>query len=206
MPSPKPAETRQQRKKATFERLVSSAHEQFRERGIGVTRVTDIAKAASVAHGTAFSHFPNREKLVSTVISRYAGQIALRLHDLIAKNPDLETVLNAHVKGLSEDEAFYARLVAETPMLSADARSTVTGIQSAIASHISTAYRRGVAERRFRKLPESFVFNLWIGMIHHYLVNRDLFSPKGSVLQEHGASLVRQFVTLLSEIPKGKTK
>ncbi len=201
-PARTPPTTRQHRKRDTFERLVRSAHAQFCEHGIAAARVTDIAKAASVAHGTAFSHFPTREALVSTVISRYAGQIALRLHALAASDTDLRTILEAHLQGLCEHEAFYARLVAETPSMDADTRSTVTGIQSAIASHIASAYRRGVQDGRFRAMPEAFVFNLWIGMIHHYLVNRDLFAPNDSVLQQHGPQLMERFVSLLYVHPK----
>src|SRR5207245_2072639 len=41
------------------------------------------------------------------------------------------------------------------------------------------------------------LFNTWIGLVHHYLVNRDLFATGDSVISEHGDALVQHLITLV---------
>lgn len=193
--------TRDQRKQATAERLIRAAHRRFSRHGIAATRMTDVAAAAGVAHGTAFLHFPTREHLVAAVIKHHAGRIALRLHDLAGGGADVRTVLSAHLAGLAEDEPFYARLVLEGPLLGEPARTTLLGIQSAVSIHMAAAAERAIAAGRMRSMPISFLFNLWIGLVHHHLAQRDLFSPGGSVLADRGPSLIDEFLRLLTIQP-----
>jgi len=42
------------------------------------------------------------------------------------------------------------------------------------------------------------LFNTWLGLIHHYLGNRDLFAPGHSVVERHGSMLLDHFVGLLA--------
>ncbi len=190
--------TRQERKRATRERLILAAYKRFSRHGIAATRVTDVAAAAAVSHGTAFLHFATRDALVAAVVGHYASQIAVRLHELAAEGAGVREVLLAHLQGLREHEQFYMRLVTETPLLGRAARSTLVGIQSAIAAQLAAACERERKLRKLRPVPPSFVFNLWIGLIHHYLVNRDLFAPRGSVLDRRGPELVDQFMHLIA--------
>jgi hypothetical protein len=41
------------------------------------------------------------------------------------------------------------------------------------------------------------LFNTWIGLVHHYLVNRDLFATGDSVIAEKGDLLVNHFMSLV---------
>lgn len=189
---------RSRQKKATSERLIASAYRRFCRDGIAATRVTDVAAAASVSHGTAFVHFSTRDELVAAVIKRYGGRIALRLHELAASRAGLRDVLRAHLDGLNEHEKFYARLVVETPSLGKTARTMLIGIQSAISTHMAAAADRDRAEGLIRAVPSSFLFNLWIGLVHHYITNRDLFAPGSSVLERRGREMIDQFMTLLT--------
>jgi len=192
---------RDRRKQATRDRLIRAAHRRFARHGILATRVTDVAAAAGVAHGTAFLHFPTRDHLVAAVIKHHSGQIALRLHDMAAGGASVRSVLQAHLAGLAEDEAFYARLVMEGPLLDDPARTTLLGIQSAISIHLAAAAEREMATGRMRIIPISFLFNLWIGLIHHHVAHRDLFAPGESVLASRGPALIDQFLRLLSIQP-----
>jgi len=58
---------------------------------------------------------------------------------------------------------------------------------------------------RIRRLPVHLLFNTWVGLVHHYLINRDLFAPKGSVLRKHGPVLLTYFLDLIT-IPRTPTK
>jgi hypothetical protein len=51
---------------------------------------------------------------------------------------------------------------------------------------------------RLRKVPLHLLFNTWIGLLHHYLANRDLFVARGSVLKKHGPALIDHYLALLA--------
>ena len=44
----------------------------------------------------------------------------------------------------------------------------------------------------------SLLFNTWLGLVNHYLVNRDLFADPGeSVIARRGESLLDHFMALI---------
>jgi len=183
-------------KQQTRRRLVEVGSRLFIRRGAAV-RMDDVARAAQVAHGTVFLHFRTRDQLLAAVIKAFAGRAALRIRELVHEGAGVRDVLQAHLEGLGEGEAFYARLVMEGALLPAVARTALLGIQSAVSLHLSEATQREVRAGRLRRLPPDLVFNTWLGLVNHYVVNRDLFAPGASVLKRHGARLIAYFLTLL---------
>jgi AcrR family transcriptional regulator len=157
----------------------------------------DVARAARVAHGTAFVHFKTRDQFLAAVIKEYADRTALRIKALADEDASVREVLQAHLRGLSEMEAFYARLATEGASLSPPARSALLGIQSAVSTHLAEAMQREMHAGLVRPLPADLVFNTWIGLVNHYVVNRDLFAPGASVLERRGGMLIEYFLALL---------
>jgi len=51
---------------------------------------------------------------------------------------------------------------------------------------------------RCRRDRRYFVFNTVFGIVSHYLLNRDLFVAKGSVLARHGGQMVDLFLKLIN--------
>ncbi|MNC80717.1 hypothetical protein D3C75_1336170 [compost metagenome] len=51
-------------------------------------------------------------------------------------------------------------------------------------------------------MPVHLLFNSWIGLLHHYLMNRDLFAPDESVLERYGKELLAHFMRMVS--PEGR--
>lgn len=45
---------------------------------------------------------------------------------------------------------------------------------------------------------------LWIGLVHHYLMNRDLFAPGESVIARRGRELLDHYMGLLAPV-KGES-
>jgi len=189
---------RAERKRQTRARLLEVAADLFAERGVLATRTADIAKAAGVSHGTVFVHFPTREELVAAVISLRAQAVMDRIHEAATGSQGLRAVLEAHLAGLAEHEDFYARLVAESPALPPFARHTLLGIQAAISHHLHQAAEPAMAAGELKTVPMHLLFNTWLGLVHHYLVNRDLFAPGASVLATHGQILIDHTLALLA--------
>ncbi len=190
--------TRREQKEQTRQLILEVAAREFARKGLLGAKTAEIAEAAGISHGSIFAHFVTREALVAAVINEVGGRIASRVRSLVLRGGDVRVTLSAHLEALSEHEDFYARLVLEGPLLPSDARRVFVEIQSAICSHLEEALEADLARKKVRKLPLDFVFNTWLGLLHHYLLNRDLFAPEGSVLKRHGTKLMDQYLELLA--------
>jgi AcrR family transcriptional regulator len=73
---------RQQQKENTRRKLLDTALDVFSRNGITATRMSDIAEAAGVSHGTVFLHFESQEVLISAVIEDFGFRMASRTHEL----------------------------------------------------------------------------------------------------------------------------
>ncbi|MEU6083465.1 TetR/AcrR family transcriptional regulator [Streptomyces sp. NPDC047108] len=186
-----------EQKEATRRRLITQAVRLVGEQGFAQTRTVDVARAAEVSHGTVFAHFPSREDLVLAVAGHIGREITDRLHELAGSGSGLRRVLEAHLRCLEEYEGAYRQLVVETPSMPKDFRATWVGLQSAVASYLCAAAEAEASQGRIRTLPAHLVFNTWIGLVHHYMINKDLFAPEGSVIAVHGPTLIEHFMTLL---------
>ncbi len=184
--------SRQVQKQQTRRRLVEAAYGQICKYGLLSIRVSDVAAAAGVSHGTVFVHFESLEALISETAEEYGRRIALRTHELASSGACLEHILRAHLKAIGEHEPFYTWLVIENRLLPPGVRDVWVSIQSAISYHLSGALlNEAVAD-----VPEALLFNTWVGLVHHYLTNGDLFAPGGSVIERWGETLISSFLKL----------
>jgi AcrR family transcriptional regulator len=189
--------SRQMQKEQTRESLLKTAFELFSERGIMNTRMSDIAHAAGVSHGTVFAHFRTQEELITEVIETYGGKIAIRTHELAGSCEHMEGILSAHLTGIMEFEPFYTRLVIENRLLPSSARDVWVCVQSAISFHFSQVAEREKQAGRSINLPTHLLFNMWVALVHYYLANGDLFAPEGNVIKRHGDTLVENYIKLI---------
>lgn len=190
--------SRREQKEATRLRLLHAGLRLFATGGIVRTTTAEVARQAKVAHGTVFVHFPSREDLVTAVVEEFG----VRMTDCVRQkmlqgDPTVREVLEAHVQAVEQFEAFYARLVTERTLLPEAARARLVILQSAVAWCVARAVERERAEGTFRELPPGLLFNTWLGLLHHYVCNPDLFAEGHSVLRERGRALVEHFMSLI---------
>ncbi|MBW7572304.1 TetR/AcrR family transcriptional regulator [Caproiciproducens faecalis] len=190
--------SRQLQKEQTKELLIKTAFKLFSERGFLSTRISDIAGAAGVSHGTVFVHFPSLDALMAEVIEVYVGKIAQRTHELADSGKTLREVLCAHLNGIQEYEPFYTALVTENRQLPPPARDAWVTLQSVISLHFSRAVQRETEAGKIIPIPTSLLFNMWLGLVHHYLANTDLFAPGGKVIERYGETLIDNYLKLLA--------
>jgi AcrR family transcriptional regulator len=191
-----PESQRQKQKNQTRQRLIEAAIDLLARDGLTAARTADIADAAGVSHGTVFTHFPTRDALLIAAIDEFGARITRRLHELAGAG-GVRDILEAHLRGLSEFEPFYTRLVVETGLLPECARNTLIMIQSAVSFHLSQAAEREMATGTMRQLPVHLFFNTWIGLIHYYLANGSLFAPGEPVLARRGPELLEHYMKLI---------
>jgi AcrR family transcriptional regulator len=186
-------------KTATRRLVIEKATRLCRKHGFLRTRTVDVAQAAGLSHGAIFVHFSTRGLLFEEVAATMGRKITDRLYELAASGADFGACLRAQLECLEEEEDLYRHLVIENALLEFDARTMWTGILSAISNHLSGALERAMTAGIIRRAPLHLVFNTWIGLVHHYLIHKELFVSRGSVLRKHGPELVEFFISLLSK-------
>lgn len=191
---------RDRQKLETRQRILGAAIEVFSRDGIVAATTADIAKEAGVSHGSVFAHFGSQEALIAAAIEETGAAIERRIHELAVTESGVREVLAAHLKVLAERESFFARLVAETPTLPPRARESLVMIQSALSFHLSPAVEAETRSKEIRPMPLHLLFNTWIGLVNHYLVNRELFAPGASVIERRGEELLDHFMKLISRV------
>lgn len=189
--------SRQIQKQQTKDALLKKAYEVFSEHGIMNTRIADIAQAAGVSHGTVFVHFRTQETLINEVVATYCQMIAARTHELAASSENMEELLKAHLTGIIEFERFYTRVIIENRMLPTGARDCWLSIQSAVSFHFSQVYARKHGNKTISNVPSYMLFNMWMGLVHYYLENGDLFAPEGNVIQRYQELLISSYLNLV---------
>ena len=190
---------RQIQKEQTRALLLKTAYECFSLHGILSTRMSDIAEAAGVSHGTVFLHFRTQEELVAEVVTACCGEIALRTHELSESCASMRDMLAAHLTGIREYEPFYTRLVVENRLLPEPARDAWANVQSAVSFHFSLVAERELRAGTIRDIPAALLFNLWIGLIHYYLENGDRFAPEGNVVERYGAVWIDTYLKMIQK-------
>ncbi len=78
-----PAPPSTARGRRTREALVAAARGVFEERGFSDTRMSDLAAAAGVSHGTVYTYFDSKEAVLSEVCNAIVGEVfaAVRVPD-----------------------------------------------------------------------------------------------------------------------------
>jgi len=67
------AVTRQQQKDETRAKIFAAATQLFAQKGYTATTIADIAKAAGVAKGTFFVHFPSKDAVIGALVRIQTG-------------------------------------------------------------------------------------------------------------------------------------
>lgn len=96
-----PREPKQDRSRATRQRLLEATIESLAEQGWGPTTVGHVAERAGVSRGATQHHFPTREDLITAALDY---MFDTRMGDAVAEEGDLPT-------GAERTEAVVARLV-----------------------------------------------------------------------------------------------
>jgi AcrR family transcriptional regulator len=193
-----PMRNRDRQKGETRKRILASAVRVFGRKGILASTTAEIAEDAGLSHGSVFVHFGTQEALIAAVIDEFGDTLAGRIHELAARGAGTREVLEAHLRGLAEREDFYTRLVIETPLLPLGARSSLVLVQSALSFHFAPAIDADAKRGSIKVMPLHLLFNTWIGLVHYYLANRELFAPGSSVIECRGEELVDHFMSLIS--------
>ena len=189
---------RQQQKEHTRERIIAAAVKVYTEQGFSVPTVA-IAREAHISHGAIFVHFPTVESLLLCLLDNFSNDINAELHTLSEYDNDIEKLLDMHINVLIKHEEFYKRLIKEAVYLPEEAKNTFIAIQSTLSIHFLQALEQEMAKGNIKDVPFHMLFNTWLGLVHYYLLNGDLFAPSGSVLTRYKNTLTECFLSLIKQ-------
>jgi len=187
---------RQLQKEQTRERIIVAARKVYSERGFSAP-TSDIANEAGISHGSIFVHFPTVEDLLVNLLDSFSDDISKELHILAESGGSIERLLSMHIDVLIDHENFYKRLVTEAALLPEEARNTFIAMQSMVSIHFLQVLKQEMSSEKARDIPHHMIFNTWIGLIHYYLLNSELFVSQGSVLTEFKNDLIKCFTMLI---------
>jgi AcrR family transcriptional regulator len=184
-------------RESTRRRLIEAGLRVVASQGFAGATTAAIARETGKAHGTVFVHFPSRDALVAELVEEVGRSMSRRLAEIPVDAPGLGAVLDAHLAALAEHEDLYASMLREATSLPMAARAHVFSLQSGIAWRLGKTHARDVARGAARPMDPVALGNTWIALTNHYLINRDLFAPGGSVIATHGRTLKNSLLELL---------
>lgn len=137
------------RGRRTRDALVRAAREVFEERGFDDARMSDIADAADVSHGTVYTYFDAKEELLAEVCHGLVGEVfaAVRVPDDLRADP----VTRIH-EGNRRYLAAYARnarmleVVEQAATTSPRFRDLVDGLRAVFVEKARATLRRFQAD------------------------------------------------------------
>ena len=185
-------------KAQTREKIIAAAIKVYSEQGFSAP-TTLIASEAQVSHGSIFVHFPTVEDLLLCLLERFSRDINTDLHSLSESGRNIAKLLDMHINALIKHEDFYKRLVKEAVYLPEEAKNTFIAIQSTVSIHFMQALEREISVGKIKGLPFHMLFNTWLGLVHYYLINGDLFAPRESVLTRYKNTLIECFLSLIKK-------
>ena len=189
---------REEQKNKTRDRILDTAYQIMSDKGFSIP-TNEISQTLGVSHGTIFAHFSTRDELVIQVVEKFGVLVTERLRELVGREEGLRGVLEAHLEGLIEQERFYCRLIWERHSLPCEAQQVLVGIQSAISHRLGQVLEKEQNENQAKKIPSSFIFNTWIGLIHYHLQNQELFSSEASVIHQYKKEWIDYFIKLIQK-------
>jgi AcrR family transcriptional regulator len=189
------SDKRKEQKAQTRKRIIAAAFKVYSEQGFSAS-TTAITKEVGISHGAIFVHFPNVESLMLCLLELFAQDIKKELHAL-SESGDIEKLLAMHIDVLIRHEAFYQRLVTEAAYLPDEAKNTLIAIQSTVSIHFMQVLEPKIAVGQIKDIPLHMIFNTWLGLVHYYLLNGELFAPGDSVLTRYKDTLIQSFLALI---------
>ena len=185
-------------KAQTREAIIAAAFKVYSEHGFSAP-TTLIANEARLSHGSIFVHFPTAGNLLTCLLEIFSEEINTELHSLSEAGNDITELLSMHLCVLIKYEAFYKRLVTEAVYLPEEAKNTFIIIQSTVSIHFFQALEQEIQAGKIKNVPFHMLYNTWLGLVHYYLLNGELFAPRDSVLKRHKDSLIQCFVALIKQ-------
>lgn len=152
MVAPPASGSRARQRLDTRERIFAVALQEFRSVGIAAAQVDRIARAAGVARGTFYFHFPTKDDVLLELAARVSARIARRIESLGESAPSLRELLTRVTEAITDEHARVGETGLLAEMLSlhvrrphdlSDPTGNVPNLVDELARQLEAARARG---------------------------------------------------------------
>ena len=137
--------SRTRRRLETRDRLVEVALAEFRRRGVAAAEIEDIVRAAGVARGTFYLHFPTKDHVLMELLRRRQEVLARELRTMRAPlRPFLRRVVDLMIedtRGLAG--GLWHELFGVVPRHATEMRSEASALVEVLTAFFAAAQARG---------------------------------------------------------------
>jgi TetR/AcrR family transcriptional regulator, repressor for uid operon len=153
--------SRMRRRLETRDRVFEAALAEFRRAGVTAAQIEDIVKAAGVARGTFYLHFPTKDHVLMELMRRKQSALAERLHPSRPVSP--RTFLRRAVElmqedAVAEDPTLWHELFAVIGRHAQEMRSQASALVEALMTFFAAAQERGDVRRDVTPFDLTAVF------------------------------------------------
>ena len=154
----------ERRRERTRQELLAAAERVLADKGLHLTKISDIAAAADVGVGTFYLHFPTKEALFDAVV-----EDTMRRFKATIDTARLST--NDPIGQMRAGNAAFCRFACDNREVfrivfghAAAYNEVIRRAQALFAADIETTFREGVTSGAFTALPPAAVAQAVIGM------------------------------------------
>jgi len=196
--------TRSDQKAQTRTLLLDAAKRCFEERGYHATGVGDVSRAAGVAHGTFYVHFPSKEAVADEILDEFNQDLARMLSPVLLGG---ERGLTERVRASAR--LFLERLLRDRPFVTWYAERIAEGASPAVLHRginpplyellsLALAQRAGHEVRARDRLVAHALLAMWIR------VGLQVAFEQGPTRKEGEDVLTAMTVGALEQVLRGK--
>ena len=132
-----------ERGRRTRDRLVVAAREVFEERGFDATRMSDIASAAGVSHGTVYTWFPTKDDALHAAVDSVTEEMYSVLSTPEITDPiERIAVANARYLEVHRETARLLEVVAQAAVNDETFRAVLDGLRRAHVDRVAKTIQR----------------------------------------------------------------
>lgn len=123
--------------------LIAAARTVFEQRGFDGTRMSDIAEAAKVSHGTVYTWFATKEELLHAVVDSIAGALYASLSVPEATSPmERVSIANERYLAAYRETARLLEVVEQAAVSDASFRAVLANLRTTHVQRVAKTIRR----------------------------------------------------------------
>ncbi len=156
------------------ERILDAALIEFAAKGYEGTQVSTIADQAGLSTGSLFRCFPSKERILLTLMDRFAAAVERRIRRVIAVQDDgmyrvegaLEVCLDMFSQYRRQTKILFSQVVGLGIAFEVKRRE----IQSRFARYIRQFLDEAIAQKQIPPVDTEVIAEAWMGAIYHLVM------------------------------------
>ncbi len=197
--SPQTSEQRQKRR----EQILKAALTEFSKKGYHLTEVATIAKRASVAKGTVYNYFENKEDILLGIVQSGFDELSETMNKVAREDCDpITKIKKASFEYLSffdKNKAFHQVLLKEAIHILPSARKVYCKYVEDHIDRLERLVRQGVRSGSFRKVDAKLAALSLIELVSAVLKGTVFINRPMDVKKDHKTIMKIYFEGLLKQ-------